>query len=324
MMAGLLGVISVVAAVSSLGCLLLDMVASALACHVLAGLAGALASVRLRQSVKGSGLYEYALGLGIPCVGGPVVWLYTLGEHLTLRESVAKEFTEYIDASMRLGDAELPMVGRSQVPTPGQVAPMTDVLRSDASEDEKRNAIEALSRLETPDAVTMLRSVLTSESTEVRFYAASALSRLEERLALRLKALEEDLATGRQDRALVELEMARTYFDYAYYRLTDETRRADYLERAALHAARAAEEGSDPAASLMQGRALLDLRRYDEAEKVFSSHLGRVRDDVKGLIWRAEARFRLGSYPGVCEDCRRALQMGGVPEVMADAIGMWA
>ena len=322
-MAWLLGVVSVLTGTLCLALLLKGMLLWALASHVASGFCGAAAAMRLRRNVHGSGWYEYVIGLGMPGAGGMLVWLQAFGERTIKRGRVAREFTEYIDASLRLGGDLLPDVRQSFTPTPDEVAPMTDILRSEANEDDKRNAIEALSRLETPDAVETLRSVLSSESTEVRFYAASALSRLEERLALRLKALEEDLAMGRQDRSMVELEMARTYHDYAYYRLVDETRREDCLERALVLANRAAEEGVDPEAWLMSGRALLALARYEEAEAMFTRYLDRVHDDVKGLVWRAEARFHMGHYRGVREDGRRARAVGRVPEVMREALEMW-
>jgi len=324
MIAWLAGFASLAAGASSLGLLFGGDYAPAACLHVAAGLAGGYGGMRLRRPVRGGGLFEFVVGLGVPCVGGVLAWLHGAGERLARQGKVAREFAEYIDASMRLGEAQLPEVRRSSAPSPDQVGPMLDVLRSDAGEDDKRNAIEALSRLETPAAVETLRSVLTSESTEVRFYAASALSRLEERLALRLKALEDDLAMARRERGVVELEMARTYFDYAYYRLADETRRTDFLERSSLHAQRALEEGGDASAALAAGKALLELGRCAEAEEAFSRYLELTSDDVKGLLWRAESRFRLGRYPGVREDCARVRDLGGAPKVMAGALEMWA
>jgi len=322
-MAWLYGALSLVSGMLCLGLLFGNLLLAGLVAHVASALFGAAAALRMRREVAGSGLYEYVVALGLPAAGGILVWLQAMGDRTVRRGTVAREFTNYIDASLRLGDDQLPGVRLSFKPTPDEVAPMTDILRSDAGEDEKRNAIEALSRLETPDAVDVLRSVLTSESTEVRFYAASALSRLEERLALRLKALDQDLAMGRQDRGVVELEMARTYHDYAYYRLVDETRRLDCLESSLQHARRAIEIGLDPEAWLMAGRALLALRRCEEAEELFTEYLDRVRDDAKGLLWRAEARFRLGRYTSLREDCRRVSQTARVPKVMAEAIEMW-
>jgi hypothetical protein len=73
----------------------------------------------------------------------------------------------------------------------------------------------------------------------------------------------------------------------------------------------------------MAGRALLALCRYDEADEMFTCYLHRVQDDVKGLLWRAEARFRAGKYRGVQEDCRRAHTAGRAPEVMREAVEIW-
>ena len=325
MIGWLLGALSMAGSVYSLGSVLDGHLAPALVAHMASGLLGGWGAARMRASLRGSGWYECVIAWCIPCAGGPLVWLQAAGEALSPKGGeVAKEFTEYLDAAMRMGEAQLPTDEHHLPPSPELVVPMADVLRSDSDPDEKRNAIEALSRVETPDAVETLRSALTGDSTEVRFYAASALSRLEERLAARMKALENDLAKGLRDRGLVALELARTSLDYGYYRLTDETRRIEFLERAARHADEAVQRSRDPEAFLIAGRAMLELARHGDAERMFSRFLDRVGDDAKGLLWRAEARFRQGRYAGVRDDCRRARAAGGVPEVLADVVGMWA
>jgi len=268
-------------------------------------------------------MIEFLAAFLIPCLGGAMTWGLAVGERLGRPHAVAQEFTEYIDANVRLGRERLPEVRPHAPPKPEYLTPLADVLMSEASDDEKRGAIEALARLETPEAVEALRTALANDSAEVRFYAAAALSKLEERLATRQKTLERSLRS-RPDDPIVDLELARTYFDYAYYHVVDEARRTDFLERALDRARRAAESGADPGAWLAGGRALLALGRFEEAEALFDRYIEAAPQDARGFLWRAEARFRQGHYRGVHEDCARAKRIGGIPDAVAEAVEMWA
>jgi tetratricopeptide (TPR) repeat protein len=236
---------------------------------------------------------------------------------------VAEDFRDQISVQKRLGEEALPEIDVTP-PHPAFLTPMADVLASDASNDEKRMAIEGLARLETPQSVEVLRKILSTGSTEVRFYAASVLEGLEERLTERLMTLERDVASGRRRGPGTELEIARTFLDYAYYRVALGPRRLEYLEQAARHGGRAREHGSDPEAHLVEGRALLLLGRAEAAEECFSRYVRTALHRGKALVWRAEARFRLGRYEEAATDCQHALAEGTVPAAVREAVETWA
>ena len=138
-----------------------------------------------------------------------------------------------------------------------------------------------------------------------------------------MKALDEAGAQGEQADADPDLAKARTFLDYAYFRIAEDARRAEYLERAVALATAAARRGAEPLAWLIAGRALMQLRRCQEAEQMFTRYIEAAGEDVKGLLWRAEARLHLGAYAGVRQDCARALQCGQVPEAVAEAVKLW-
>lgn len=318
---GLAGIIS--CALSAVHLLVLAAPLWALLTHVVGAVLCAAAAVRLRHPVRGSGLFEYVAALAIPSLGGLLILLHALGERFGVRQGAAEDFAAYIDPVSRLGEERLPEVRRGLIPSPAYLAPIIDVLQSGATDDEKRNAIEGLARLESPEAVDTLRTALVNESPDIRFYAASVLSRMEERLAQRVKALDDAMVHGEQTDADLDLEKARTFFDYAYLRLAEDVRRADYLERAVTCATAAVQSGADPSGWVVAGRALMELHRYQEAEEMFTRYLDAVGENVKGLLWRAEARFYLGQYRKVREDCARALRFGEVSETVAQAAKLW-
>ena len=298
--------------------LLSGRAAAAFALHAAAAILAAWASARCSRVDR---RFAYFIAFAIPFAGAIFVWLYAIGPSWSSSAQVARRFQERIDATQWVSPWEIPVYRPPPAPQPFLLSPMVEILSSNASDEEKRLAIEGLAKLETPEAIESLRQALMLPSPEIRFYAASVLQRLEERLALRLRALEEGGTFLAEPGGL--LEAARAYYDYAYYRLADETRAMQFLEKALRYAEEAASRGCDPAAHLMRGRICLTLKRLDEAEGAFSRYIALVPDDVKGRLWRAEARFFLGRYAGVREDCEAAHRMGGIPAKMREVVEMW-
>lgn len=322
-MGWILGLLALATSAGSVSMLLQGQFQISALAHLTSVLLGARGSVMLRGAPADRGQFEYYVGLALPCVGGSAVWLHAALERFTGRGEVAEEFTKYIDPVTRLGDARLPDVRRSKGPNPETLEPLASVLTSDASVDEKRNAIARLARLETPQAVQALRGALQSSSREIRFLAANAISSLERRLNQRLHARRcaggEPEDVGPED----ALETAQAYFDYAYYGLAGDLDKATYLRQALEYVRTAWEQGHNPDAQLLWGKILLQLGDNEEAVDMFSRYLACEPYDVRGYLWRAEAHFRQGDYRAVRRDCERANGSGQVPEVTRGAVDMW-
>jgi hypothetical protein len=320
----ILGVLSVLACACSLLCVLQGHYIWAVLSHVAGALLGYSSTVRLRGGNSALSTWDRVAAFAVPCVGGACVWLQTVSERWGGKKNVMEDFSAYVDAHLRLGRDALPDVRRADRPRPQHVAPIIDVFQSAADGNDMRKAVENLSRTDSPSAMLTLREALLNESGEVRYYAAAALTMLEERLALRVKMLQEEMAKDPRTGATATLDMARAFFDYAYYHVAEGIFRPHYLQETVTYARRARELGAGSAALLLEGRSLLCLGRFEEAENRFAQCLQKEPHDVKALLWRAEARFRLGRYPGVREDCETALRAGGLPEVMVQVAQMWA
>lgn len=323
-MGWIMGVLAIAISAGSVSLLLQAQYHLAATAHLISVLLGARGAMSFRGAMADRGQFEYHLGLAVPCVGGAVVWLHAALERVAGRGEVSKEYMEYIDPVARLGEAKLPDVRRNAGPHPGALEPLASVLTSDASVDEKRNALARLARLETPQAVQAMRSALQSDSREIRFLAANAISSLEKRLGQRLGARRHDGEGPHEVSPEDALETAHAYFDYAYYGLAEDLDKATYLKHATEYVRSAWERGHDPDALLLWGRILLQCGDLEVACDMFSRYLSCEPHDVRGYLWRAEAHFQMGQYRAVRRDCSRAAQYEDLPEVASGAVEMWA
>ncbi|MGE4552726.1 MAG: HEAT repeat domain-containing protein [Desulfovibrionaceae bacterium] len=147
------------------------------------------------------------------------------------------------------------------------IEPVVDVLAGN-DPDLKRGAVKLLKRMATPGAVALLRNCMSDPFPEVRFYAHSALSELEDGFAQRIKGLRERLESAPS--AALWRALGRDYDAYAGSGLVDEVMRRQTLEegRAALAESLALEPGHAPT-QLLYARVLLELDDLDEAKRQF-------------------------------------------------------
>lgn len=148
--------------------------------------------------------------------------------------------------------------------------PLVDILAS-SDPELKRGAIGLLVRLGTAKAVGLLKEALNDPLPEVRLYAHTALTEMDNAAMERIKAGTEKAASG-QAGDLAEL--GRLCRDYALGGLPDTAGRAHFLEQAQeAYAQVLALTPEDPAASLALGRILLALGRRKEARPLVETAL---------------------------------------------------
>ncbi|MHC4870842.1 MAG: HEAT repeat domain-containing protein [Planctomycetota bacterium] len=300
-----------------------DYPAAAVVCHICSGTSAFYVSVNHRLTGLEPEIFEKALGFLLPCLGGSFLCLYMLLSSFKSRKGIIEDFEQYVSPQERIGEDNLSNIRKGFSPNPNDLSSMADVLRSGASVDDKRAAIESLSRIENPEAIRTLREVLSSDSVEVRFYAASCLSALEERLTARMKLLEEDAASGRTRDPELFTELARTLLDYAYYGLVDGVRKETCLKRAYKYIQQAISHGGLPEVYIIAGRILFMLGELEKAEVMFSLYVKDYPEDDRGLLWRAETSFNLGNYVNMSADCKSALADGKLPERMKESVSVW-
>lgn len=206
-----------------------------------------------------------ALTLCIPVAGILGGMLASASAHALMRQkNKTREFRETVE--MALGE-DAQWISRKRV---GQVLadeiaiePVIDVLQGD-DPDMKRGAVKLLQRIGTPSAVALLRQSLSDHSPEVRFYAHSALTELEDGFTHRIQAINKILETAPSAGAFRSLGLE--YRAYADSGLADETARKQHLEAA--RDAFIKSLGLEPGHArtmLLLGLALLDMNDLREA-----------------------------------------------------------
>jgi len=213
-----------------------------------------------------------ALTLSLPCVGLVGCLLAPLCARLLMHQ---KNKTIEFKQSLHTPDDDSGWIPRKRV---GQflvdeiaIEPVVDVLQGN-DPDLKRGAVKLLQRIGTPGAVGLLRKCLSDEFPEVRFYAHSALTDIEDTYTKRIQEL--NAAFEAAPSASVDRQIGLLYRAYADSGLADEITRAQHLESCRVALLRSLEREPEHAqAMLLLGQVLLDLNRSGEAWKVFGKCL---------------------------------------------------
>lgn len=263
--------------------------------------------------------FELAMALLIPCFGGFLCAFCAQRTLISASAGLASEYTRHIDPD----EYRDPFSLKREIfrPHPDKLQPLSDIIHSAAPLSMKRTAIEALSQMETPEAVAVLRDALRMDSVEVRFFAASVLSRLEDTLTRKLRQLDKE----KNSRDItVLLNTAQTYYDYAFYEIVEGYRKEACLQ-AAFEKAQTAISLSHTAQTItMCGRIVLALGRCDEALGLFNELITLRPSDATGYLWRAQVHLQRGDYEKLREDCLLALELGNIPVKMREAVRYWS
>ena len=205
-------------------------------------------------------------------------------------------------------------------PTEIAIEPVVDVLTGD-DPDLKRGAVKLLKRMATPGAVGLLRQCLSDPFPEVRFYAHSALSDLEDEHTNRIKAINETLQTAPSAGAWRTL--GREYRAYADSGLADEVARRQHLEesRAALSQSLALEPGHAPS-MLLLGQVLLSLERNEEAAAWFDKCLAVEETEAEARLGLAQIAFQQRDLKALAAQARAMARSGAPRPTNPDALAL--
>lgn len=290
--------------------------AAALPLHLLSAGAGCLASALLNSR------HRYPTGdavtaLLIPALGGTVCTLLALGSLLPHKGDLAEEYLIHIDPEE---NRELFTQVAAFSPNPEKLEPLADIIRADAPLTVRRTAIEALAQMESPESTAVLREALRLDSVEVRFFAASVLSRQEDRLEEKLRLLEREAQAHEPG---ILLEAAQTFFDYAFFNIAEGTRKNQALNNAREKVEAVLAISRLPAAVLLLGRILLRQGEPASALAAFDEYRVLRPHDIQGCLWQAETLCQLRRYRDAGAACRIAMEEGRIPAKLRPAINYW-
>lgn len=190
------------------------------------------------------------------------------------------------------------------------VLPAADALLS-ADPALKRGAIETLARIRSADSVGWILRARTDPDPEVRFFATTAITRLNHDFDSAIQASAKEVLAKPGDPEL-QLALQRVRYEYAVSGMLDPTAREGLLLGCRKSLSASAER--DPAAARL---AFMVERELDPAASFSALERLERQDPEKRLRWvreRAELCFRLGRYA----EARRTL-MGEKEALLADA-----
>ncbi|GFM35325.1 HEAT repeat domain-containing protein [Desulfovibrio psychrotolerans] len=187
--------------------------------------------------------------------------------------------------------------------------PIVDILLG-SDDDLKRGAIMLLKRMKSPRAVTLLKESLSDASAEVRFFAHTALTQLEEDAVERLDKAEELAASG--DAALVRA-FAEACREYARSGLPEDTMRSYYLAESRKQYLRYMSiERRDHMACVELGHVSLELKDYESALRMFTTALDYPDTRLAGRLGRCWAFFEQRDWVRLSREM--AIMRSAMPE----------
>ncbi|WP_320174885.1 HEAT repeat domain-containing protein [Maridesulfovibrio sp.] len=183
------------------------------------------------------------------------------------------------------------------------VHPIADILTGDDME-MKRGAVNLLRRIGSAEAVKLLRKSLSDESAEVRFYAHTALTRLEEDYA---EAVDKAcFRADKYDSPQSHAELASVYRNYARSGLPEVNMQERSMGLACEHWRKAVEKDQENKDYLMRlAEAYLESRAFSEALHIY-------RETIKEPVLEMESRlgicrtfFEMGNFVALFEEVEK-------------------
>ncbi|WP_320169597.1 HEAT repeat domain-containing protein [Maridesulfovibrio sp.] len=188
----------------------------ALAAHVISAFSFVLFTTAKPRALPGIGFYYPRLAalftLFMPVLGlvGISVTLF-VGKVWMKSHGLAEEYREK-SYEGRVVDVDLPTDITEFLYDEVDVHPIADILAGD-DVGMKRGAVNLLRRIGSAEAVKLLRKCLSDENSEVRFYAHTALTRLEEDYAESMDKAR--FRVQRYESASAYAELGSTYRNYS-------------------------------------------------------------------------------------------------------------
>lgn len=294
--------------------------------HLIAALAGGAAGALADRRRLGGDLFPWAMALTIPLFGGIAAYMLLHGMKKPRSGRLIEEYSLYLDEAAPFKDS----VPALEAPVPTELVSLGDVLSRPDSGREQRIAIEYLSEIETPAALEILRKAASTAGGEAYFFSMTTLTQMEDRMLAQLDELESMLSQADETNTDGELllKTASAYLDFVYYHFVAGERRSEYLLRAETLLNQAINNDLLDAnemgrALILAGRVQLALRNAKTALRYFNLFIKRNPTLWSGYLWRAEARYKLGEYQLLREDCAKAEKIGNIPQNMQPVLDFW-
>ncbi|HAS89719.1 MAG TPA: hypothetical protein DCS48_10510 [Desulfovibrio sp.] len=277
---------------------------AAIAAHFLSGLSFVVVTAPKPRAVPGIGFY-YPRIAGVFTVFLPLIGL--VGMTVTLLAArvfmkslgLAEDYKEKAYEGVGV-DVDLPSDITEFLYDEVDVHPIADILSGDDME-MKRGAVNLLRRIGSAEAVSLLRKSLSDESAEVRFYAHTALTRLEEDYADAIDKAR--FRAEKYDSAQSHAELASIYRNYARSGLPEVNMQERSMASACDHWREAVTRDQENKDYLMRlAESYVESRYFKESLHIYRETLKDPELELESRLGLCRTFFDMGNFIGLFQE----------------------
>ncbi|ACS80739.1 hypothetical protein Desal_2685 [Maridesulfovibrio salexigens DSM 2638] len=287
---------------------------TAIAAHIFSALSFFIFTAPKPRAVPGIGFYYPRIAalftFFMPLIGLAGITLTLLMSRVFMKSYGLAE--EYKEKAYEGGgvDVDLPTDISEFLYDEIDVHPIADILTGDDME-MKRGAVNLLRHIGSAEAVKLLRKSLSDESSEVRFYAHTALTRLEEDYA---EAVEKArFRADKYDSAQSHAELASVYRNYARSGLPEVNMQERSMGLACEHWRKAVEKDQESTDYLMRlAEAYVESRKFSEALHIYRETMKTPKLEMESRLGICRTFFEMGNFIALFEEVE---QLRVLPEL---------
>lgn len=198
-----------------------------------------------------------------------------------------------------------------------------DIFRSH-DRDVEQNAVNKLAKLQDKHAVTILKKIIATMTSDTKMLATSALVEIEDKIIKKIEKIRKDVKNQPENFRLI-LDLARTYDYYCYLGILDSVVNNYYENLAIEHYQKFLKK--DPAnavATMEYGRNLLKSGQKEKAIQTLYKAINLSPNNPKPYLWLAEVFYEKTDYVSVKKICRKLTEFENLPENCKEVVYWWA
>ena len=157
--------------------------------------------------------------------------------------------------------------------------------------------------LNSPEAISTLKRVLSSSEDIVRLYAFGTIYKTEKKLNETLHSLREKLSKGNlppEEEAYLYYQMASIYYTFVHYHIADQEFRSYMLKEALEHVQKSIDVKTTPEAKLLLAKVYIEMKEFDRALSYFEELASKKElKPASYIVQLAEIYYEKGDYKEV-------------------------
>jgi len=208
------------------------------------------------------------------------------------------------------------------------VDPIIDILNG-SDDNLKRGAVEFLVQLSTPEAVKLIKKCLTDNNTEIRFYAHSNLTKLDEKFNRRIRELLSNNLNSESNKIKRKnfFKLGNAYREYAKSGLLDKETSFHYSSLAnEAYTKYLKKNPNDISTIIILGRLNDELKKYDEAVKFYATAINAGSKSAEPFLGLCKVYYdhkNMGAFIKIIKKMNQMKQLEFANEQEKTVVQFW-